>query len=136
VTPTVGALCPFGKARFTSPADNASASGKFPDVRLWQCAPKARSLVEEESNNPPRATAAEQAFVESINIARGQQARTFELRATLSLAKQYCATGRHRAVRELLVLALVGFSEGPEFPEVGESLRLLASLDQISGTVV
>src|SRR6266496_1579235 len=30
VTPTVGALCPFGKARFTSPAiDNASAFGKF-----------------------------------------------------------------------------------------------------------
>src|SRR6266498_376352 len=36
VTPTVGALCPFGKARFTSPAiDNASAFGKFADVRLW-----------------------------------------------------------------------------------------------------
>ena len=33
VTPTVGALCPFGKARFTSPAiDNASAFGKFADV--------------------------------------------------------------------------------------------------------
>src|SRR5947208_9391593 len=37
VTPTVGALCPFGKARFTSSAiDNASASGKFPDVRLTE----------------------------------------------------------------------------------------------------
>src|SRR6266516_4026746 len=36
VTPTVGALCPFGKARVTSPAiDNASAFGKFADVRLW-----------------------------------------------------------------------------------------------------
>src|SRR5213075_238761 len=34
---TVGALCPFGKARFTSPAiDNASASGKFLDVRLCE----------------------------------------------------------------------------------------------------
>ena len=39
VTPTVGALCPFGKARFASPAiDNASASGKFPDVRDWHIA--------------------------------------------------------------------------------------------------
>ena len=37
VTPTVGALCPFGKARFTSPAiENASASGKFPDVRFCE----------------------------------------------------------------------------------------------------
>src|SRR5438876_9258209 len=36
VTPTVGALCPFGKARFTPPAiDNASAFGKFADVRYW-----------------------------------------------------------------------------------------------------
>jgi predicted ATPase len=87
-------------------------------------------------HNPTRATAAEQAFVESIDIARRQQARTFELRATFSLAKHYCVTGRHRAARELLVPALVGFSEGPEFPEVGESLRLLASLDQLSGAVV
>ena len=74
--------------------------------------------------------------MESIDIARRQQARTFELRTTLSLAKHYCATRRHRAARELLVPALVGFSEGPEFPEVGESLRLLASLDQISRAVV
>ena len=37
VTPTVGALGPFGKAGFTPPAiDNASAFGKFADVRLWQ----------------------------------------------------------------------------------------------------
>src|SRR5215471_21503934 len=35
VRPTVGAPCPFGKARFMSPAiDNASAFGKFADVRF------------------------------------------------------------------------------------------------------
>jgi len=54
VTPTVGALCPFGKARFTSPAiDNASASGKFPDVRLWT-QQTLNSLAEMTAHDPLR----------------------------------------------------------------------------------
>jgi class 3 adenylate cyclase/predicted ATPase len=84
---------------------------------------------------PPGAAAAEAAFIRAIEIARNQQTRTFELRAALSLAKFYQATGRGQAAHELLVPALVGFSDGPELPEVGESLRLLRSLDQISGVV-
>jgi hypothetical protein len=42
----------------------------------------------------------------TIEIARSQQTRTFELRAALSLAKLYKTTGRDQVVREVLVPAL------------------------------
>jgi predicted ATPase len=90
-------------------------------------------LLQHEPRDP---AAAEAAFKQAIEIARRQQTRTFELRAALSLGKLYQATGRDQTARDLLVPALVGFSDGLELPEVGESLRLLASLDQISGAVV
>jgi hypothetical protein len=57
-----------------------------------------------------------------ISIARRDYARpevrTFELRAALSLAMLYQATGRDLAVNDLLAPALVGFVEGSELPEV------------------
>jgi hypothetical protein len=61
----------------------------------------------------------------AITIARSQQTRTFELRAALSLAKLYQATGRDQVVSELLVPALDGFNAGAELPEVEEMHRLL-----------
>jgi predicted ATPase len=77
--------------------------------------------------------AAEAAFLCSIEIARVQQTRTFELRAALSLARLHQATGRAQAARELLSPAVAGFIEGPELPEVAEANRLLASLEQMFG---
>jgi class 3 adenylate cyclase/predicted ATPase len=83
--------------------------------------------------HPPDATAAEVAYTRAIEIARSQQTRTFELRAALSLAKLYQATGRGAVARELLAPAVAGFSEGPELPEVAEANRLLASLERMFG---
>ena len=68
------------------------------------------------------------AFMRAIEIARSQQARTFELRAALSLAKLYHTMGRDHAARDLLAPSLVGFSEGPELPEVADANRLLILL--------
>ena len=68
--------------------------------------------------------AAEATFLRAIEIARSQQTRIFELRASLSLAKLYQTTGRDH-VCELLVPVLVGFNVGPEVPEVEEAQRLL-----------
>jgi predicted ATPase len=78
--------------------------------------------------HPPDVTAAEAAFTRAIEIARGQQTRTFELRAALSLATLYQATGRDEAARDLLAPAVAGFTEGPELPEVEQANRLLADL--------
>jgi predicted ATPase len=74
---------------------------------------------------PPDIAAAEAALMRAIEIARGQQTRTFELRATLSLAELYKTTGQDRAASELLVPALLGFNPGPAFPEVEEAQRFL-----------
>jgi predicted ATPase len=72
--------------------------------------------------------AAETAFKHAIDVSRSQMTRTFELRAALSLAKLYHATGRGEAARELLAPAVAGFTEGPELPEVEQANRLLADL--------
>jgi class 3 adenylate cyclase/predicted ATPase len=76
-------------------------------------------------HQPADAGEAEAAFMRAIELTRSQQTRTFELRAALSLAKLYRTTGRDQAAHELLVPALVGFSDGPEVPEVEEARRLL-----------
>ena len=75
--------------------------------------------------DPPDAAHAEVALACAVNITHDQKARTFELRAAVSLAKLYQATGRGEASRDLLVQATVGFDEGPEVPEVAEGNRLL-----------
>ena len=80
----------------------------------------------------PDVAAAEVAFMRAIEIARGQQTRTFELRATLSLAKLYQTTGRDQAARELLVPVLVGFNAGPELPEVEEAQQLLTMHEPVA----
>ena len=82
---------------------------------------------------PTDIDAAEQAFNKSLEIARMQQVKTFELRSALSLAKLYQTTGRELAVDGLLVPALIDFAEGPELPEVAEAKCLLASLERTFG---
>jgi predicted ATPase len=80
----------------------------------------------------PDVAAAQSAFMRAIEIARSQQTRIFELRASLSLAKLYQTTGREQVASELLVPALVGFKAGPEVPEVEEAQRLLTMHEPVA----
>jgi predicted ATPase len=80
----------------------------------------------------PDLAAAEAAFTRAIEIARGQQTRTFELRAALSLAGLYQATKRDEAAHALLGPALEGFSPTHEFPEIEQAQSLLAALSAYS----
>ena len=75
---------------------------------------------------PADTTPAEQAFKVAIGIARKQGARSFELRAALSLAKLYQTTGRAVEAHVVLAPALEGFSPTPEMPEIAEAQALLA----------
>jgi class 3 adenylate cyclase/predicted ATPase len=70
-------------------------------------------------------SAAEAAFIRAIEVAQQQRTRTYELRATLSLAQLYHGMGRHQAARDLLVPALRGFDDPIEVPEVLHAQRLL-----------
>ena len=73
-------------------------------------------LKREPANHAP----AEQAFKTAIAIARGQGARSFELRAALALAKLYQSTGRPAEAHAVLAPALEGFTPTPEMPEIVE----------------
>jgi predicted ATPase len=79
--------------------------------------------------NPADPAPAEEAFLTAIAIAQAQKARSFELRATLSLAKLYRATGRDTDADAVLGPALEGFSPTPEFPEIAEALEMLTTLE-------
>jgi hypothetical protein len=60
---------------------------------------------------------------------RQQHARSFGLRAALSLAKLYRATGRDAEAHALLGTALEGFAPTPEFPEINEALEMIAAIE-------
>jgi predicted ATPase len=78
--------------------------------------------------DPANTVPAEQAFLTAIAIAQQQKARSFELRAALSLAKLYHSTDRPADAHAVLAPALKGFSPTPEFPEIEQAQTLLAAL--------
>ena len=79
---------------------------------------------------PPDITPAEDAYRTAIAVAKQQGARSYELLASLSLAKLYKSTGRLADAHAVLVPALVGFSPTPEMPEIAEAQALVAELSQ------
>ena len=79
-------------------------------------------------SGPGNAAPTEEAFLTAIAIAQQQKAKSFGLRAALSLAKLYQATNRHAEAHAVLAPALEGFSPTPEFPEIGQAQTLLAVL--------
>jgi predicted ATPase len=79
--------------------------------------------------DPENVGPAEQAYLTAIAIAQQQNARSFGLRAALSLAKLYQSTGRPTEAHAVLAPALDGFSPTPEMPEIAEAQALLAALD-------
>ena len=87
--------------------------------------------------HPANPAPAEEAFLTAIAIARQQKAKSFELRAALSLAKLYQSTGRAADVHAVLAPVLQGFPPTPEFPEIQEAkyaaCRLAASTFRRSG---
>jgi predicted ATPase len=78
--------------------------------------------------DPANTAPAEEAFLAAIAVAQQQKARSFELRAALSLAKLYQSTGRPADAHAVLAPALEGFSPTPEFPEIEEAQTLLDTL--------
>ncbi len=80
--------------------------------------------------NPSDPSPAEDSFLAAIAVAQAQKARSFELRAALSLAKLYRATGRDADAHGVLGPALAGFSPTPEFPEIAEAHALWDALAQ------
>ena len=61
-----------------------------------------------------------------IQIAREQQAKSFELRCTVSLAKLWAAQGHAAEAHERLAVVYDWFTEGLDTPDLQEARALLS----------
>jgi predicted ATPase len=71
---------------------------------------------------------AEQAFLTAVTIAKQQKARSFELRAALSLARLWRDQGKRENARELLAQVYGWFTEGFDTLDLQEAKALLDEL--------
>jgi predicted ATPase len=79
--------------------------------------------------DPADTAAAEQSLQAAIAIAQSQKARSFELRAALSLAKLYRAANRDADAHAVLAPAVEGFPPTQQFPELIKAQALLPVLN-------
>jgi predicted ATPase len=71
---------------------------------------------------------AEQLFRKALSIAREQQAKLWELRAVVSLARFHRDQGRYAEARDLLAPVYAWFTEGFDTPDLKEAKALLDEL--------
>jgi tetratricopeptide (TPR) repeat protein len=96
------------------------------DAELYRV--RGEMLLKRDPANP---APAEEAFLTAIAVSRQQGARSFNLRAALSLAKLCQSTARPTDAHAALTTALEGFSATLEMPEIAEAAALLAALAEI-----
>jgi DNA-binding winged helix-turn-helix (wHTH) protein/predicted ATPase len=77
----------------------------------------------------PEVPQAEVAFRRALEVARGQQAKALELRATMSLARLWQQQGRQVEASALLAPLYAWFTEGFDTPDLQEATTLLAAID-------
>src|SRR6202007_1215081 len=78
--------------------------------------------------DPANTTAAEQSLQAAIAIAQSAKARSFELRAALSLANLYRSANRDADAHAVLAPAVEGFPPALHIPELAETQTLRAAL--------
>jgi predicted ATPase len=83
-------------------------------------------LIRDPANPAP----AEEAFQTALAIAKEQGARSYELLASLALAKLCQSTNRPGEAHAVLAPAVEGFAPTPEMPEIAEAQALLDRLAQ------
>jgi adenylate cyclase len=96
----------------------------------WYEAEMHRIRAEILLQRPANATEAERSLQASIAIAQSQKARSFELRAALSLAKLYRTANRDADAHAVLAPAVEGFPPTRQFPELTEAQALLSALSR------
>jgi predicted ATPase len=110
--------------------DDALAELERTEQRWYQAEMRrirAEILLKRDPANP---AAAERSLQAAIAIAQSQKARSFELRAALSLAKLYRAAHRDADAYAVLAPAVEGFPPTRQFPELTEAQTLLAALSR------
>jgi predicted ATPase len=95
----------------------------------WCDAEVNRIAGEVALKSPERdAAKAEEYFERSLAIARAQQAKSWELRAAMSLARLWRGQGKVQQARDLLAPVYGWFTEGFDTPDLKEAKVLLEEL--------
>lgn len=92
--------------------------------------PECQRLLGDYARLCPRSspTEVEAAYERALELARGQQARSWELYAALSLARHKFEQGELQKAREVLGPVLAGFAEGHDLRAFRDASELLAAL--------
>ena len=112
----------------------------------WRCISEALTLIEQSDQRSTEAEVhrvageimlasglpdekkAEEHFAHALAVARQQQAKSWELRATMSLARLWRDQGKVREARELLAPVYGWFTEGFETRDLKEAKALLEEI--------
>jgi len=125
-------------------ARNCAALGKFEDA--WRCIDEALLTVETTKERwreaevhhtageialmapNPDAAKAEEYFERALVVARAQQAKSWELRATMSMARLWRDQGKRRQAHDLLAPVYGWFTEGFGTLDLKQARALLEQL--------
>jgi predicted ATPase len=76
----------------------------------------------------PQASEAEVLFQQALDVARRQQAKSWELRAAMSLSRLWQQQGKRAEARQMLAEVYGWFTEGFDTPDLQEAKALLDAL--------
>ncbi len=91
---------------------------------------RAKGVLRLEDASPSAVAEAELTFLRSVEIARQQGARSWELRASTSLARLWCDQDRSRDARDLLGGIYGQFTEGFETADLMKAKAVLRAAAQ------
>ncbi|SHH61514.1 AAA family ATPase [Bradyrhizobium erythrophlei] len=94
--------------------------------RLWQA--EIHRMAGEIALLEPDAAKAEAHFERALAVARGQQAKSWELRAAMRMARLWCDQGKRDEARDLLAPIYGWFTEGFDTLDLKEAKALLGEL--------
>ncbi len=109
------------KGELTLQQENQKAKGK---------GQKSKIKTEPQSPHPDAQGEAEASFLKAIDIARQQQAKSWELRATVSLARLWQKQGKSSEARQMLADIYNWFTEGFDTVDLQEAKAWLEELRQ------
>jgi ATP/maltotriose-dependent transcriptional regulator MalT len=98
------------------------------------------SSMEAEANvaatsRSPGFSEMEGCFRQAIDVARHQQARSWQLRAAMSLARLWQSQGKHAEAHQILAESYSWFTEGFETPDLQTAKGLIEALARTEGRV-
>jgi predicted ATPase len=96
---------------------------------------KGELLLLQATERGPAQAAAEECFHQSIKIARQQKAKSWELRAVMSLARLYQDQNKRAEAHSLLEQIYCNFTEGFDTADLREAKALLDELAGASADV-